>query len=52
MLARWPRDPFEVLGDEVDHQVTLFDSDDFAEGARAYHERRTPIFRGRQRPFP
>ena len=52
MLASWPRDPFEVLRDEIDHQVTLFDSDDFAEGVAAYHERRPPDFRGRQRPSP
>jgi enoyl-CoA hydratase/carnithine racemase len=49
MLARWPRDPFEVLGDEISHQVALFDSDDFAEGVAAYHERRAPAFRGQQR---
>jgi 2-(1,2-epoxy-1,2-dihydrophenyl)acetyl-CoA isomerase len=52
MLARWPRDPFEVLRDEVDHQVALFDSDDFAEGVAAYHEGRRPEFRGHQRPSP
>jgi 2-(1,2-epoxy-1,2-dihydrophenyl)acetyl-CoA isomerase len=52
MLARWPRDPLEVLGDEIDHQVALFDTGDFAEGIAAYRERRTPAFRGRQLPSP
>jgi enoyl-CoA hydratase/carnithine racemase len=52
MLARWPRDPFEVLADEIDHQVELFDSDDFAEGVAAYHEPRRPHFRAGQHPVP
>jgi enoyl-CoA hydratase/carnithine racemase len=52
MLARWPRDPFQVLEEEIDHQVELFDSDDFAEGVAAYHERRPPEFRGRRHPSP
>jgi 2-(1,2-epoxy-1,2-dihydrophenyl)acetyl-CoA isomerase len=49
MLARWPRDPGAVLADEIDHQVALFDTDDFAEGVAAYRERRPPAF-GRQLP--
>ncbi|WP_067904388.1 enoyl-CoA hydratase/isomerase family protein [Nocardia vaccinii] len=46
MFAAWPRDPFTVLDVEVDNQVALFDSEDFAEGVSAFHEKRTPVFRG------
>ncbi|MGC9670710.1 enoyl-CoA hydratase/isomerase family protein [Planosporangium sp. 12N6] len=47
MLVEGPSDPYEVLAREVDNQVRLFDTDDFAEGVAAFHERRAPVFRGR-----
>jgi len=46
MLSRWPRDPRKVLEAEADVQSRLFDTDDFAEGVAAFHQRRTPAFRG------
>lgn len=47
MLASWPRDPLQVLDAEIDAQTALFDTEDFAEGVAAFHERRTPVFRGK-----
>lgn len=46
-LGRWPGDPVAVLDHEVDAQVRLFDTEDFAEGVAAFHQRRTPQFHGR-----
>jgi 2-(1,2-epoxy-1,2-dihydrophenyl)acetyl-CoA isomerase len=39
------RHPHAVLAMEVDRQADLFDTDDFAEGVAAFHERRAPRFR-------
>ncbi|HLU73490.1 MAG TPA: enoyl-CoA hydratase-related protein [Nonomuraea sp.] len=47
LLVAGPSDPYEVLAREIDNQVRLFDTEDFAEGVAAFHERRPPIFRGR-----
>lgn len=47
MLSQWPADPREVLDREVELQARLFNTDDVAEGIAAFHDRRTPQFRGR-----
>ncbi|CAM5739691.1 enoyl-CoA hydratase-related protein [Mycolicibacterium aubagnense] len=38
--------PLDALDQEAAHQARLFDSDDFAEGIRAFHEKRRPVFGG------
>jgi enoyl-CoA hydratase/carnithine racemase len=40
-----PRGPMETLEVEVDHQVRLFDSEDFATAVTAVREKRRPSFR-------
>ncbi|MBH0776739.1 enoyl-CoA hydratase/isomerase family protein [Nocardia bovistercoris] len=47
LLCRWPSDPLGILADEVEAQARLFDTEDFAEGVTAFHERRAPRFAGR-----
>lgn len=47
MFASGPLDPAEVLNREVETQAMLFDTDDFAAGVVAFHERRKPTFTGR-----
>ena len=44
MLNGSPREPFDTLELELEHQVRLFGSDDFAEGAAAFREKRTARF--------
>lgn len=39
-------DPYEVLDREIETQVRLFDSADFAEAVAAFGEKRKPVFRG------
>jgi enoyl-CoA hydratase/carnithine racemase len=46
LLRSSAADPVDVLDLEAAEQVALFDSDDFGEGVQAFHDRRTPIFRG------
>lgn len=46
LFGRWPSDPTAMLDHEVDAQARLFDTEDFAEGVAAFHERRAPVFRG------
>jgi 2-(1,2-epoxy-1,2-dihydrophenyl)acetyl-CoA isomerase len=47
LLGRWPSDRTDLLDREVDAQVRLFDTHDFAEGIAAFRDRRTPDFQGR-----
>jgi 2-(1,2-epoxy-1,2-dihydrophenyl)acetyl-CoA isomerase len=41
-------DPFELLEREAVCQSELFDTDDFAEGIAAFHQKRQPVFGDRQ----
>jgi 2-(1,2-epoxy-1,2-dihydrophenyl)acetyl-CoA isomerase len=44
MLSGAPLPPCQVLDEELEHQVRLFDSDDFAEGIAAFRDKRPAAF--------